>query len=93
MKVIDGESPIAGNNFPGIASQFAMHFDMTAIQDMFCVAGFLHRSVQNLVWNICLWTESANQIRRGKLFPAIVFFGGQLLVVSFSTQTTCIYSS
>ena len=34
----------AGNNFPGIASQFAMHFFMTAIQDNFCVAVFLHRS-------------------------------------------------
>ena len=51
-----------GNNFPGIASQFAMHFYMTAIEDIFCVAVFLHRSVQNLVWNICLLTEFANQI-------------------------------
>ena len=64
----------SGNNFPGIASQFAMHFYMTAIQDIFCVAGFLHRSVQNLVWNICLLTESANQIRRGKLFPVHVYW-------------------
>ena len=53
----------AGNNLPGIASQFAMHFYMTAIQDIFCVAVFLHRSVQNqIVWNICLLTEFANQI-------------------------------
>ena len=43
---------------------------MIAIQDVFCVAVFLHRSVQNLVWNICLLTEFANQIWRGKLFPA-----------------------
>ena len=30
---------------------------LTAIQDIFCVAVFLHRIVQNLVWNICLLTE------------------------------------
>ena len=62
----------AGNNFPGIASQFAiMHFYMTAIQDIFCGAVFLHRSVPNLVWNICLLTEFANQIWCGKLFPVV----------------------
>ena len=44
---------------------------MTAIQDIFCVADFLHRSIQNLVWKICLMTEFANQIWRGKLFPAM----------------------
>ena len=60
-----------GNNFPGISSQFAMHFYMTAIQDIFCVAVFLHRSVQNVVWNVCLLTEIANQIWREKLFPVI----------------------
>ena len=35
------------------------------------IAVFLHRSVQNLVWNICLLTEVANQIWRGKLFLEI----------------------
>ena len=65
-----GQLHYAGNNLPGIASQFAIHFYMTAIQDIFCVAVFLHRSVQNLVWNICLLTEFASQIWRGKLFPA-----------------------
>ena len=40
---------LAGNNFPGIASQFAMHFCMTAIQNIFCEAVFFHRSVQNLI--------------------------------------------
>ena len=53
-------------------------FYMTAIQDIFCVAVFLHRSVQNLVWNICLLTEIANQIWRGKLFPAVIFAGWEL---------------
>ena len=60
-----------GNYLPGIALQFAMHFFffyMTAIQDIFCVALFLHISVQNLVWNICLyWLNkfAINQIWRG----------------------------
>ena len=62
-----------GNNVPGIASQFAMHFYMTSIQGIFCVAvflqGFTFRSGQNFVWNICLLTEFTNQIWRGKLFP------------------------
>ena len=49
-------------------------FFMTAIQDIFCIAVFLHRSVQNLAWNICLLTEFANQIWRGKLFPATFAF-------------------
>ena len=31
----------AGNNFPGIVSQFAMHFWMTATQNIFCVEFFL----------------------------------------------------
>ena len=59
----------SGNNFPGIASQFAMHFCMTAIQNIFCVAVFFHRSVQNFIWNIYPSAEIANQIWGGKLFP------------------------
>ena len=53
--------------FPGIASQFAMHFCMTAIQNIFCVAVFFHRSVQNFIWNIYPSAEIANQIWGGKL--------------------------
>ena len=40
---------LSGNNFPGIASQFAMHFCKTAIQNIFCVAVFFHRNVQNFI--------------------------------------------
>ena len=58
------------NNFPGITSQFAMHFCMTAIQNIFCVAVFFHTSVQNFIWNIYPSAEIANQIWGGKLFPA-----------------------
>ena len=46
-----------------------MYIYMTAIQDIFCVAVFLHRSVQNLVWNICLLTEFANQNLKRKIIP------------------------
>ena len=61
-------------NWQGIIFLVSHHnllciFYMTSIQDIFCVAVFLHRSVQNLVWNICLLTESANQIWRGELVP------------------------
>ena len=81
----------AGNNLPGIASQFAMHFYMTAIQHIFCdKAVFLHRNVQNLVWNICLLTEVANQIWRGKLFPAQPW---KLIVIESSGLHTCLASS
>ena len=54
-----------------IAICYAFFFYMTAIQDIFCIAVFLHRSVQNLAWNICLLTEFANQIWRRKLFPVL----------------------
>ena len=63
-------------------------FYMTAIQDMFCVAVFLHRSVQNLVWNICLLTESANQIWRGKLFPGSVM-SSVSLYIQFTATKNC----
>ena len=39
----------SGNNLTDIALQFAMHFYMTAVQDIFCVAVCLHRRVLNLV--------------------------------------------
>ena len=42
---------------------------MTAIQNIFCVAVFFHRSVQNFLWNIYPSAEIANQIWGGKLFP------------------------
>ena len=44
-------------------------FDMTAIQNIFCVAVFFHRSVQNFIWNIYPSAEIANHIWGGKLFP------------------------
>ena len=52
-----------------------MHFCMTAIQNIFCVAVFFHRSVQNVqnfIWNIYPSAEIANQIWGGKLFPVNV---------------------
>ena len=48
-------------------------FDMTAIQNIFCVADFLHRSVQNFIWNIYPSAEIANQIWGGKLFPVFTY--------------------
>ena len=44
-------------------------FDMTAIQNIFCVAVLFHRSVQNFIWNVYPSAEIANQIWGGKLFP------------------------
>ena len=49
-------------------------FYMTAIQNIFCVAVFFHRSVQNFIWNIYPSAEIANQIWGGKLFPALFSF-------------------
>ena len=43
LKALDSHL-ITGNHIFGIASQFAMHFCMTAIQNIFCVAVFFHRS-------------------------------------------------
>ena len=43
---------------------------MTAIQNIFCVAVFFHRSVQNSIWNIHPSAEIAIQIWGGKWFPA-----------------------
>ena len=68
---------LAGNNFPIIASQFAMHFCMTAVQNIFCVAVFFHRSV-----NIYPSAEIANQIWGGKLFPAWWSFE-EFVIVSY----------
>ena len=49
-------------------------FYMTAIQNVFCLAVFFHRSVQNFIWNIHPSAEIANQIWGGKLFPVYDFF-------------------
>ena len=51
LMLIDTISHIPGNNFPGIASQLLCSFYtcMTAIQNIFCVAVFFHRSVQNFI--------------------------------------------
>ena len=46
-------------------------FYMTAIQNIFYVAVFFHRSVQNFNWNIYPSAEIANQIWGGKLFPGV----------------------
>ena len=46
-------------------------FYMTAIQNIYCVAVFSHRSVHKFIWNIYPWAEIANQIWRGKLFPGV----------------------
>ena len=43
---------VSGNNFPGIASQFAVHFYTTDIQNIFCVAVFFHRSVCRISFEI-----------------------------------------
>ena len=58
-----------GNNFPGIASQFATHIYINATQNFFCLAVFLHRSVQNFIWNNCPPTQTANQLWGRKVFP------------------------
>ena len=64
------------------------------MQDIFCVAVFLHRSVQNLVWNICLLTEFANQIWRGKLFPVQMINWQQVEVtVSLKTSNACVWQN
>ena len=47
-------------------------FYMTAIQNIFCVAVFFYRSVQNFIWNIYPSAEIANQIWRGKLFLELI---------------------
>ena len=44
---------------------------MTAIQNIFCVAVYFHRTVQNLIWNIYPSAEIANQIWGRKLFPGV----------------------
>ena len=48
-------------------------FYMTAIQNIFCVAVFFHRSVENFIWNIYPSAEIANQNWGGKLFPELVW--------------------
>ena len=58
-----------GNNFPGIASQFAMHFLYDCYTKKIWEAVFFQRSVQNFIWNINPSAEIANQIWGGKLFP------------------------
>ena len=56
-----------------VSSQFAMHFVMTAIQNISGVAVFFHISVQNLIWNIYPSAEIAmySNLRR-KIIPWIV---------------------
>ena len=49
-------------------------FNTIAIQNIFCVAVFFHRSVHNFIWNIYPSAEIANQIWGGKLFPVVCLF-------------------
>ena len=68
-------------------------FDMTAIQNIFCVAVFFHRSVQNFIWNIYPSADIANQIWGGKLFPALTPNLWNLRLVLNKYLCNCILSS
>ena len=71
---------IPGNNFPGIASQFAMHFLLNCYTKYLLVAVFFHRSVQNFIWSIYSSAEIANQIWGGKLFPVYMYIVIMILI-------------
>ena len=77
-----------GNNFPGIALQFAMHFLYACYTNIFCVSVSFHRCVQNFIRNINPSAEIANQIWGGKLFPEILW---KMHFIRVSLPISCAY--